>query len=134
MDSNTRKIVFPLLIGLFACFVLAIVVLGPRSAEEEAQDQAQDQAQIATQDSDSSATEALAATDSVGSESTPQGASAPVDTLTSEGGDPANATPATTTCGHDPGDHYCGHDPGPGDHDCDCDPPPLHRPPVDLEP
>ncbi len=31
MDSNTRKILFPLLIGMFACFILGVVVFGPAS-------------------------------------------------------------------------------------------------------
>ena len=116
MDSNTRKIVFPLLIGLFACFVLAIVVLGPRSADEQAADQAQDQAETQA--------EVSAATEPVDSESTSQTASAPASTVapapastvapapatdssapaasavadaTSQAADPAPATPASTT-------------------------------------
>ena len=43
MDSNTRKIVFPLLIAVFASFILAIVILGPRSVEEQAADQPETQ-------------------------------------------------------------------------------------------
>ena len=101
MDSNTRKIVFPLLIGLFASFVLAIVVLGPRSAEEQAVDQAQDQAEtqteLATQDSDSSAADAPVTTTPVGSESTLQNASASAATTSSEATDPTASTPAAST-------------------------------------
>ena len=33
MDPNTRKILFPLLIGMFACFILGLVVFGPVSDE-----------------------------------------------------------------------------------------------------
>ena len=50
MDPNTRKIVFPLLIGVFACFILAIVVLGPRSGEGKGEEVVSDQAQALSSD------------------------------------------------------------------------------------
>jgi YidC/Oxa1 family membrane protein insertase len=50
MDSNTRKIVFPLLIAVFASFILAIVILGPRSVEEQAADQPETQSADQTQE------------------------------------------------------------------------------------